>query len=63
MTMYSFVPRFCDAKLCGAVFDKLGCVCGAGEKKILQNTVLDYSNPLIWLQCLPNFSPFSIGQI
>jgi hypothetical protein len=40
MAMYSFIPPFCEAELCGVplcVFDKLGCA--AGEKS-LRNTAL-----------------------
>jgi hypothetical protein len=42
MAMYSFVPPFSEATLCGVpscIFDKSGCA--AGEKR-LQNTALEY---------------------
>jgi hypothetical protein len=44
MAMYSFEPRFCEAKFCGVpscVFDKLGCA--AGEKS-LWNTAINNSS-------------------
>jgi hypothetical protein len=44
MVMYSFLPRFREAKFCGmpsCVFGKLGCAAGG---KRLRNTDVGYSS-------------------